>query len=94
MTGWVDVTNTGNVLITEIDFTIVMTNTDYHISKTYYYNSQGLNIQAGQTQRITFSEIIPATNNGISTAGNYRLTATANLAGQSIGNFSKAIKIQ
>jgi hypothetical protein len=93
MTGWVDVTNTGNVPITEIDFKIVMTRTDFPIAKTDKYNSQGLNIQPGQTQRITFSEIIPATYDGISTAGNYRLAATANLAGQNIGSYSKGITI-
>ena len=93
VTGWVDVTNTGTVPITEVDITLVLARTDFPVSKTDNYKSQGLNVQPGQTQRITFSETIPPTYGGISTAGNYRLTASAYLAGNNIGSFTKYITI-
>ena len=94
MTGWVDVTNTGNVPITEMTFTIVMARTDFPLSKSDNYYPSGLNIQPGQTQRITFSEVIPATYAGFPTSGPYRLTATAILAGRKIDDdYSKAITI-
>ena len=91
--GWVDVTNTGNVPITEVDITIVLARTDFPVSKTDNIKSPGLNILPGQTQRVTFSETIPPTYGGISTAGNYRLTATAYLAGSDIGSYTEYITI-
>ncbi len=94
-TGYVYVTNTGNVPITQIDFTIVIKKTIlfFPIEKSYSYNKAGLSIQPGKRERVEFSQSIPAEYEGISTAGNYQFTVTALLAGKSIGSFSKSITI-
>lgn len=94
-TGWVYVTNTGNVPIDQIDFTIVVKRTYFFIpvSKTFTYNANGLNIQPGVKQQVAFSISIPSDFEGVSTAGDYKLTATAYLAGNEIGSFSKNIKV-
>ena len=94
-TGYVYVTNTGNVPITQIDFTIVIKKTIlfFPIEKSYSYNKAGLNIQPGKTERVEFSQSIPVEYEGISTAGNYLFTVTASLAGKSIGSFAKGITI-
>lgn len=95
-TGYVYVTNTGNVPITQIDFTIVIKNTIlfFPIEKSYSYSKTGLSIQPGKTERVEFSQPIPSEYEGISTAGNYQFTVTALLAGKSIGpSFTKSIAI-
>lgn len=94
-TGWVDVTNTGNVPIDAIDFTIVIKRTVIFlpVEQSYEYSKSGLGIQPGETRRVEFSKPIPAEYGGMSTAGDYQFTVTALLAGKNIGSFSKNIKI-
>jgi hypothetical protein len=94
-TGWTYVTNTGNVPITVLNFTVVIKRTIFFvpIEKTYEYTKGGLSIQPGKTQRVEFSQSIPSDYNGVSTAGDYQFTVKAKLAGAEIGSFSKAIKI-
>ncbi|OPY26041.1 MAG: hypothetical protein A4E28_02755 [Methanocella sp. PtaU1.Bin125] len=94
-TGWVYVTNTGNVPIDRVDFIILIQRTIFFVpvSKTFTYNATGLNIQPGSKQQVAFSLSIPADYEGISTAGDYRLTATAYLGGNQIGSYSKNLKI-
>jgi len=93
--GWVYVTNTGNVPIDTVDFTIVIKKTIFFIpiEKSYDYSKTGLNIAPGETQKVEFSQDIPAEYSGVSTAGDYQLTVKAKLAGQEIGSYSKGIKI-
>ncbi len=83
-TGWVYVTNTGNVPIDTIDFTIVIKKTIFFfpVEKSSDYSKTGLNIAPGETQRVEFSQAIPAEYSGMSTAGDYQLTVTAKLAGK------------
>jgi hypothetical protein len=94
-TGWVYVTNTGNVPIKVLNFTIVVKRTVFFvpIEKTYEYAKGGLNIQPGETRQVEFSQSIPSEYNGMSTAGDYQLTVKAKLAGKEIGSYSKGIKI-
>ena len=94
-TGWVYVTNTGNVPIDTIDFTIVIRKTVFFfpVEKSADHSKTGLNIQPGETQRVEFSQSIPAEYSGMSTAGDYQLTVTAKLAGKDIGSFSKNMKV-
>lgn len=94
-TGWVYVTNTGNVPLDTIDFTIVIKKTVFFIpvEKSEDYSKTGLNIAPGETRRVDFSQSIPAEYSGMSTAGDYQFTVTAKLAGRDIGSFSKGIKI-
>lgn len=94
-TGWVYVMNTGNVPIDQIDFTILVSKTIWFVpvEKTFTYNATGLNIQPGSNQQVAFCLSIPSDYQGISTAGDYRLTAKAYLIGNEIGSFSKNIKI-
>jgi uncharacterized membrane protein len=94
-TGWVYVTNTGNVPINTISFTIVIKKTIFFvpIEKSYDYSKTGLNIAPGETQRVEFSQAIPSEYSGMSTAGDYQLRVTAKLAGQEIGIYSKGMKI-
>lgn len=93
--GWVYVTNTGNVPIDTIDFTIVIKRTVFFVpvERSYDHSKTGLNIQPGETQRVEFSQSIPAEYSGVSTAGDYQFSVTAKLAGKDIGSFSKAVKI-
>ena len=94
-TGWVNVTNTGNVPITAVDFTIVIKRTVLFvpIEKSYSYSKTGLNILPGETQRVEFSQAIPAEYSGMSTAGDYQLKVTAKLANKEIGSYTTALKI-
>jgi hypothetical protein len=94
-TGWVYVTNTGNVPIDALDFTIVIKKTIFFvpIEKSYDYGKTGLNIAPGETRRVEFSQAIPSEYSGVSTAGDYQLTVTAKLAGEEIGHYSKGIKV-
>jgi hypothetical protein len=94
-TGWVYVTNTGNVPITALDFTIVIKRTIFFVpvERSFDYSKTALNILPGQRQRVEFSQSIPAEYSGMSTAGDYTFTVTAKLAGNNIGSFSKAIKV-
>jgi len=87
--------NTGNVPIDQIDFIIVVSKTIWFVpvQKTFTFNATGLNIPPVVKQQVAFSLSIPSDYQGISTAGDYRLTATAYLAGNEIGSFSKNIKI-
>jgi hypothetical protein len=93
--GWVYVTNTGNVPINTIDFTITIKKTIFFIpiEKSYDYSKTGLNIPPGDTQQVEFSQAIPSEYGGVSTAGDYQLAATAKLAGQEIGHYSKGIMV-
>jgi hypothetical protein len=94
-TGWVYVTNTGNVPIDKIDFIITIKKTVFFIpiEKSYDYSKTGLSIAPGDTQRVEFTQAIPSEYSGVSTAGDYQLTVTAKLAGQEIGHYSKGIKV-
>lgn len=94
-TGWTYVTNTGNVPIEQIDFTFAIKRTIFFVpvSKTYTYSATGLNILPGTKQQVAFSLSIPSDYQGVSTAGDYQLTATASLAGTEIGSDSRNIKI-
>jgi hypothetical protein len=93
--GWVYVTNTGNVPINTIDFTMVIKKTIlfFPVEKSADYSKTGLDIKPGETQRVEFSQSIPAEYSGMSTAGDYQFTVTAKLAGKDIGSFSKGMKI-
>ena len=90
-TGWVNVTNTGNVPIDQIDFTIVIKRTILFVpvEKSFSHNVTGLDIRPGETEKVQFSQKIPAEYSGISTAGDYQFVVTASLAGKSIGNYNK-----
>lgn len=95
-TGWVYVRNTGDVPIDGIDFTLVIHRSvpiigDYQIA--YNYNMTGLDIKPGKSEKVQFTQKIPAEYSGISTAGNYKFEVTAFLAGKAAGNFSKDIKV-
>jgi hypothetical protein len=94
-TGWVYVTNTGNVPIDALDFTIVIKRTVFFVpvEKSYSYSKTGLNIQPGETRRVEFSQPIPAEYSGMSTAGDYQLKVTALLAGKEIGSYSGSMKV-
>jgi|AGTN01.3.fsa_nt_gi hypothetical protein len=94
-TGWVYITNTGNVPIDKIDFTIVIKRTVLFIPFEQSASpSMPVNILPGETQRVEFSQAIPAEYKGMSTAGDYQLTVTAKLAGSEIKDgFSKNIKV-
>ncbi|HEY3273190.1 MAG TPA: hypothetical protein VGJ92_05475 [Methanocella sp.] len=94
-TGWVYVTNTGNVPINAVDFTIVIKKTVFFvpIEKSYDYSKTGLNIAPGETKQVEFSQSIPSEYSGVSTAGDYQLKVTAKLAGKEIGTYSKGMKI-
>ncbi len=94
-TGLVSITNTGNVPIDKIDFTIVIKRTVLFIpiEKSGEYSATGLNIMPGDTKEVKFSQVIPADYNGMSTAGDYKLTVTAKLADREIGSFSRDIKV-
>jgi hypothetical protein len=94
-TGWVYVTNTGNVPIEAIDFTIVIKKTVFFlpIEKSADYHKTGLNIAPGETQRVEFSQSIPSEYSGMSTAGDYQLKVTAKLAGQEIGSYTTNMKV-
>jgi hypothetical protein len=94
-TGWVYVTNTGNVPVDEIDFTLVIRKTIFFVpvEKTFSYNTTGLNIPPGQKRQVEFSQVIPSDYEGISTAGDYKLSVTAYLAGRAIGSYSRDIKV-
>lgn len=94
-TGWVYVTNTGNVPLDTLDFTIVIKKTVFFIpiEKSQDYSKTGLNIAPGETRRVEFSQAIPAEYSGMSTAGDYTFTVTAKLAGNDIGSFSKGIRV-
>ncbi len=94
-TGWAYVTNTGNVPISQIDFTIVIKRTIFFVpvSKTYSFSATGLDIRPGMKEKVSFSLSIPSEYQGMSTAGDYQLTATAMLDGKEIGNYSRDIKI-
>jgi hypothetical protein len=94
-TGWVYVTNTGNVPIDTVNFVIVIKRTVFFvpIEKSYDYSKTGLNIRSGETQRVEFSQLIPSEYSGMSTAGDYQFKVTAKLAGNDIGSFSKSMKV-
>lgn len=94
-TGWVYITNAGNVPINAVDFTLVIKRTIFFVpvERSFDYGKTGLNILPGQKQRVEFSLSIPAEYSGMSTAGDYTFTVTAKLAGNKIGSFSKAIKV-
>jgi len=94
-TGWAYVTNTGNVPIDQINFTLVIKRTIFStpVSRTNYYISTGLNIQPGMKQQVAFSQSIPSEYEGIPTAGDYELTVTASLNGDEIGSYTENIKI-
>ena len=94
-TGWVNVTNTGNATIDEVDFTVDMHRTILFqdIVKTFRHSETGLGIRPGETRRVQFSVAIPAEYSGISTAGDYRLEATAAVGGTTYPAFTKAIRI-
>jgi len=93
--GWVYVTNTGDVPISTVDFTITIKKTIFFIpiEKSYDYSKTGLNIAPGETQKVEFSQAIPSEYGGVSTAGDYQLTVKAKLAGQEIGSYTKDIKV-
>jgi hypothetical protein len=93
--GWTYVTNTGNVPITQIDFTITIKRTIFFVpvEMVFPFITTGLNIPPGVKQQVAFSISIPSDYQGISTAGDYQLTAVASLAGTEIGRDSRNIKI-
>lgn len=94
-TGWVNVTNSGSMPINEVEFTVVISRTVLFVpvEKTFSHNATGLNIRPGETKQVQFSLVIPAEYEGISTAGNYRFTATAAIAGRTAGTYSKGITV-
>lgn len=94
-TGWVSITNTGNVPVDQINFTIVIKTTFFFVpvSRTYSYSSTGLDIQPGERRRVQFSQAIPSEYNGMSTAGDYQLDVTASLAGNAFSTYSESIKV-
>jgi len=95
-TGYVYVTNTGNVPIDKVDFSITVNKLIWGISvgEISSSNSQtGLNIKPGEMRRLEFSQSIPAEYSGISTAGDYKFAVTASLAGKTIGSFTKNIRV-
>jgi hypothetical protein len=63
------------------------------VEKSAPYSKTGLNIRPGETQRVEFSQSIPAEYSGMSTAGDYQFHVTAKLAGNEIGSYSKGMKI-
>jgi hypothetical protein len=94
-TGWVNVTNTGNASIDEVDFIVVIKRTVLFIpvEKTFSHNATGLGIRPGETKKVQFSVVIPAEYSGVSTAGDYQYTVTASVAGREIGRYSKDITV-
>ncbi len=95
-TGWVYVRNTGDQTIDAMDFTLAIHRSvpilgDYRID--YNYNLTGLDIKPGKSEKVQFTQKIPAEYSGISTAGDYRFDVTAFLAGKTAGNFSKGITV-
>jgi hypothetical protein len=94
-TGWVNVTNTGNVPVDEIDFTIVIKRTVLFIpvEKTFNHNATGLDIRPGETEKVQFSLVIPAEYSGVSTAGDYQFVVTASVAGREVGSYSKDLTV-
>ncbi len=94
-TGRVNVTNMGNATIDEVDFTVDMHRTILFqdIVKTFRHSETGLGIRPGETRQVQFSVAIPAEYSGISTAGDYRLVATATVGGITYPAFTKAIRI-
>lgn len=94
-TGWAYVENTGNVPITRIDFTLTIKRTILFVpvTKTFQYAATGLNIAPGEKKQVAFSQTIPSDYEGISTAGDYKLTVTATLDGKQIGTTERDIRI-
>jgi hypothetical protein len=81
--------------INEVEFTVVISRTVLFVpvEKTFSHNATGLNIRPGETKQVQFSVVIPAEYEGISTAGDYRFTATAAIAGRTAGTYSKGITV-
>ncbi len=94
-TGWTYVTNTGNVPIDQVDFTVVVRRTVLFVpvEKSYSYSATGLGIPPGGQVKVQFSQAIPAEYSGMSTAGSYQFVVAASLAGKEIGSFSKDIRV-
>lgn len=94
-TGWVDVANTGNVPIDQVDFAIVIKRTIFFVpvEKSFSHSATGLGIRPGETKKVQFSLTIPAEYEGISTAGDYQFVVTASIAGKPVGSYSKGITV-
>jgi hypothetical protein len=95
-TGYIVIKNTGNTVINDVDMTVTAARTLPFIGEVKQSQDVSVhdqNIQPGETKRIEYSILIPATYSGISTAGDYKITVVVKVAGVQIGSFTKQVKI-
>lgn len=88
---YVVIRNTGNTVINDINLKVTVSR--LFISKSMDYSVTDQNIKPGESKRIEFATQIPENYNGMSTAGDYKITCVVTIGGSEIGSFEMSLKV-